>query len=68
MQVLAELREYAQDVDYEMARRAIRALSSICMRLHGALDRCMQILLDLISRQVPFVVQECAVAFRDIFR
>ncbi|CDJ54016.1 beta adaptin protein, putative [Eimeria brunetti] len=37
--VLAELREYANEVDYEMARRSIRAIGSLCMRLSGGLGR-----------------------------
>ncbi|KAL8440621.1 hypothetical protein Efla_003289 [Eimeria flavescens] len=66
--VLAELREYAIDVDHEMARRSIRCFGRLCMRLPGAVDRCIQLLLELLSNKAAYAVQECAIVLRDIFR
>ncbi|OEH73925.1 beta adaptin protein [Cyclospora cayetanensis] len=68
VKVLAELREYANDVDHEMARRSIRCIGRLCMRLPGAVDRCIQALLDLLSHKAAYAVQECAVVLRDICR
>lgn len=68
MQVLAELREYANDVDHEMARRSIRCLGRLSMRLPGAVDRCIQLLLELHSHKAAYAMQECVVVLRDIFR
>ncbi|KAL8432892.1 hypothetical protein ACSSS7_004295 [Eimeria intestinalis] len=66
--VLAELREYSNDVDHEMARRSIRCFGQLCMRLPSAVERCLQILLELLSHKAAYAVQECAVVLRDIFR
>lgn len=66
--VLAELREYANDVDHEMARRSIRCLGRLSMRLPGAVGRCIQLLLEFLSNKAAYAVQECAVVLRDIFR
>ncbi|KAL8448607.1 hypothetical protein Emag_003922 [Eimeria magna] len=68
VKVLAELREYANDVDHEMARRSIRCFGQLCMRLPSAVERCLQILLELLSSKAAYAVQECAVVLRDIFR
>ena len=67
-QVLLELREYSTEVDVEFARKAVRAVGALAVRLEGAAERCVGVLLELVRTRVPYVVQEAVVVVRDVFR
>uniref|UniRef100_A0A2I3GIS2 AP complex subunit beta n=1 Tax=Nomascus leucogenys TaxID=61853 RepID=A0A2I3GIS2_NOMLE len=55
-QVLAELKEYATEVDVDFVQKAVRAIE----RCQSA-ERCVSTLLDLIQTKVNYVVQEVIV-------
>ncbi len=67
-QLLAELREYAMEVDMDFVRRAVRAIGQVAIKIDSAAERCVNALLDLIATKVNYVVQEVIVVIRDIFR
>eukprot|EP00708_Paratrimastix_pyriformis_P002060 GAFH01000798.1.p2 GENE.GAFH01000798.1~~GAFH01000798.1.p2 ORF type:complete len:944 (-),score=481.64 GAFH01000798.1:68-2701(-) len=68
-QVLAELKEYATEVDVEFVRKAVRAIGRCAIKLDNAADQCVDALVNLIDNsQVNYVVQESIVVIRDIFR
>ncbi|KAJ1440491.1 adaptin N terminal region-domain-containing protein [Ochromonadaceae sp. CCMP2298] len=67
-QVLLELKEYATEVDVEFVRRSVRAIGRCAIKLSGATERCINVLLDLIKTKVSYVVQEAVVVIKDIFR
>lgn len=67
-QVLAELREYASEVDVDFARKAVRSIGRLAIKIEPAADRCIQALLTLIQTKVNYVVQEAIVVIKDIFR
>ena len=67
-QVLLELREYATEVDVEFARKAVRAVGALAVRLEPAAERCVGVLLELVRTRVPYVVQEAVVVVRDVLR
>ncbi|OLL22491.1 AP-1 complex subunit beta-1 [Neolecta irregularis DAH-3] len=67
-QLLMELKEYASEVDVEFVRRAVRAIGQCAIKLNGAAERCINVLLDLINTKVNYVVQEAVVVIKDIFR
>ena len=67
-QVLLELREYSTEVDVEFARKAVRAVGALAVRLENAAERCVGVLLELVRTRVPYVVQEAVVVVRDVFR
>ncbi|KAL1975111.1 hypothetical protein VTN31DRAFT_3503 [Thermomyces dupontii] len=67
-QLLAELREYALEVDMDFVRRAVRAIGQTAIKIESACERCINVLLDLINTKVNYVVQEAIVVIRDIFR
>jgi AP-1 complex subunit beta-1 len=67
-QVLMELREYAQEVDVDFVRRAVRAIGRCAIKLERAAERCISVLLELIQSGVNYVVQEGIVVIKDIFR
>ncbi|XP_009987617.1 PREDICTED: AP-1 complex subunit beta-1 [Tauraco erythrolophus] len=66
-QVLAELKEYATEVDVDFVRKAVRAIGRCALRQQSA-ERCVSTLLDLIQTKVNYVVQEAIVVIKDIFR
>jgi len=66
--VLLELREYAAEVDADFARRAVRAVGSLAVRVEGGSEKCVNVLLDLVGARVGHVVQEAVVVIRDVFR
>uniref|UniRef100_A0A668SAB0 AP complex subunit beta n=1 Tax=Oreochromis aureus TaxID=47969 RepID=A0A668SAB0_OREAU len=66
-QVLAELKEYATEVDVDFVRKAVRAIGRCAIKVEQSAERCVSTLLDLIQTKVNYVVQEAIVVIRDIF-
>ncbi|KAJ2848430.1 hypothetical protein IWW36_003304 [Coemansia brasiliensis] len=66
--VLAELAEYATEIDVDFVRKAVRSIGRIAIKIELAADRCVRALMDLIQTKVNYVVQEAIVVIRDIFR
>ncbi|KAK5942867.1 beta-adaptin [Knufia obscura] len=67
-QLLAELKEYALEVDMDFVRRSVKAIGQVAIKIEGASERCVNALLDLINSKVNYVVQEVIVVIKDIFR
>ncbi|KAG7092420.1 hypothetical protein E1B28_008776 [Marasmius oreades] len=67
-EVLAELQEYASEVDLDFVRKAVRSIGRLAIKVEGAADDCIQALLDLIETKVTYVVQEAVIVIKDIFR
>ncbi|KAG2491509.1 hypothetical protein HYH03_010086 [Edaphochlamys debaryana] len=67
-QVLLELKEYAQEVDVDFVRKAVRAIGRCAVALEKATERCINVLLELIQTKVSYVVQEAIIVIKDIFR
>ena len=51
-QVLAELKEYAQEVDVDFVRKAVRAIGRCAIKVEVAAQRCVDTLLELIQTKV----------------
>ncbi|CAH7668396.1 adaptin N terminal region-domain-containing protein [Phakopsora pachyrhizi] len=66
--LLSELKEYASEVDVEFVRKAVRAIGQCAIKIEEAAERCVNVLLDLISTRVTYVVQEAIIVIKDIFR
>ncbi|KAM9933552.1 hypothetical protein OXX80_006833 [Metschnikowia pulcherrima] len=66
--VFRELEEYATEVDSKMARKAIRAFGNLSLKSEAAAARCVDILLDLISNGISYIVQEASVVVKNILR
>ena len=49
IQVLSELKEYAQEVDVDFVRKSVRAIGRCAVKVEAAADRCVAALLDLIQ-------------------
>lgn len=66
--VLHEFKECAYEIDVQVVCKAVRAIGKLAIKLAEAADACMELLLDLISTRVSYVVQESAIVIRNILR
>ncbi|PKY01537.1 Adaptor protein complex beta subunit [Aspergillus campestris IBT 28561] len=66
--VLAELREYATEIDVHFVRKAVRAIGKLAIKIESAARQCIDCLLELVSAKIPYIVQEATVVIRNIFR
>ena len=64
MQVLAELKEYATEVDVDFVRKSVRAIGRCAIKIDSAAERCIDTLVDLIQTKVNYVVQEAIVVIK----
>lgn len=67
-QVLAELQEYATEVDVDFVRKAVRAIGRLAIKIPSATERCINVLLELVSTKISYVLQEAVVVIKDVFR
>ncbi|KAF4981831.1 hypothetical protein FZEAL_2458 [Fusarium zealandicum] len=67
-QLLAELKEYALEVDMDFVRRAVKAIGQVAIKIESASEKCVHALEELISTKVNYVVQEAIVVIKDILR
>lgn len=67
-QVLLEFKEYAQEVDVDFVRKAVRAIGRCAVSIEGAAQKCINVLLELIQTKVNYVVQEAVIVIKDVFR
>jgi AP-2 complex subunit beta-1 len=67
-EVLAELKEYASEVDVDFVRKAVRSIGRLAIKISTASDQCIQVLLGLMGNKITYVVQEAIVVIKDIFR
>lgn len=67
-QLLAELKEYALEVDMDFVRKAIRAIGQVAIKIEECAEKAVNVLLELINSKVGYVVQEVIVVIKDIFR
>ncbi|KAL0226621.1 hypothetical protein P9112_013945 [Eukaryota sp. TZLM1-RC] len=66
--ILSELCDYANEVDVDFVRKAVRSIGLIAIKLPNSAAFCVESLLDLIKSKSSHVVQEVVVVVRDIFR
>ncbi|PHH65299.1 hypothetical protein CDD81_2711 [Ophiocordyceps australis] len=67
-EVLTELREYATEIDVHFVRKAVRAIGKLAIKIESAARRCIDVLLELVSTKITYIVQEATVVIRNIFR
>ena len=66
--LLLEFKTYAQEVDVEFVRKAVRAIGRCAVKLERSAQSCVDVLLELIETKVNYVVQEAIIVIKDIFR
>ena len=62
--LLSELKEYASEVDYDFVKKAVRAIGLVAIKLDNAAEKCVNVLLELISTKVSYVVQEAIIVIK----
>jgi len=62
--LLSELKEYASEVDVDFVRRSVRAIGLCAIKIDEAAERCVNVLLELISTRVSYVVQEAVIVLK----
>ncbi|CCL99124.1 uncharacterized protein FIBRA_01138 [Fibroporia radiculosa] len=67
-EVLAELQEYASEVDIDFVRKGVRSIGRLAIKVSSAADDCIKALLELIETKVTYVVQEAVIVIKDVFR
>ncbi|KAF2153290.1 Adaptor protein complex beta subunit [Myriangium duriaei CBS 260.36] len=67
-EVLAELREYATEIDIHFVRKSVRAIGKLAIKIEPAARLCISTLLELVATKVSYIVQEATVVIRNIFR
>lgn len=67
-EVIIELKEYASEVDMDFVRKSVGCLGRIALAIASAVDKCVEVLVDLVQKQVNNVVQEAVVVLKNIFR
>ncbi|PSK34115.1 hypothetical protein B9Z65_8441 [Elsinoe australis] len=67
-EVLAELREYATEIDIHFVRKSVRAIGKLAIKIEPAAKMCITTLLELVATKVSYIVQEATVVIRNIFR
>jgi len=67
-QILAELEQYAADIDFELVRRSVRAIGHIAVRLPSMASSCVSALSRLTLSRGDLVGEEAAVALQSIVR
>ena len=64
----ANFGRYATEVDVDFARKAVRSIGRLAVKIEPAAQKCISALLELVSTKVSYVVQEATVVSRDILR
>ena len=60
-QLLLELKEYANEVDIEFVRKAVRTIGRVAIKLERAAEPAINVLLELVETKVDYVLQEAIV-------
>eukprot|EP01147_Barroeca_monosierra_P004316 gene4316-6624_t len=66
--IIEELTAYVTDIDIEMARRAVRAVGRIAIRLPSVIDSIITALLAFLELRSSYLTAETLVVMRDILR
>ena len=62
--LLIKFHRYASEVDVDFVRRSVRAIGQCAIKIDASTERCVNVLLDLISTRISYVVQEAVVVMK----
>lgn len=66
--VLRELRECATEIDVQIAHKSVRAIGKLAVKIDSAADACVEELMELVSTQITYIIQEATIVLKNIFR
>ena len=55
---------YSSEVDVDFVRKSIKAIGQTAISIESSAERCVNVLLDLISTRISYVVQEAVVVMK----
>ena len=55
-------------MDVDFVRKSVRCIGRVAIKISSAADRCIAVLLALVSTKINYVLQEAIVVIKDIFR
>jgi vesicle coat complex subunit len=67
-QILAELEEYASEVDLVFARKAVGSIGRIALSRPGAVAECVKVLTKLLRAKTLYITEEVVITMKDILR
>eukprot|EP00658_Telonema_sp_P-2_P025812 TRINITY_DN20404_c0_g1_i20.p1 TRINITY_DN20404_c0_g1~~TRINITY_DN20404_c0_g1_i20.p1 ORF type:complete len:514 (+),score=211.15 TRINITY_DN20404_c0_g1_i20:190-1731(+) len=67
-ELLNELKEYALEVDVDVARQAVKVIGRCAIKLEQGAQQCIDVLVELIQTEIKHIVQETIVVMKDIYR
>lgn len=59
---------YASEIDVHFVRKSVRAIGKLAIKIESSAQACMDMLMDLVSTKITYIVQEVTVVVRNIFR
>jgi vesicle coat complex subunit len=66
--ILAELREYAGDLEAELIKKSVRAIGQIILKVDKGAKKAVEIISDIVSQGNEIGVEEAVIVAKDIFR
>lgn len=66
--VLVELREYANWLDIDFGRKAIRTIATIGVKIEKANKRALEVMLDILKSGTDYIIEESAIGLSEILR
>lgn len=66
--ILGELKEYSNDMDFEIIKKSIRAVGQIIVKIDKAAKKAVEILHEIVSNGGQYGLQEAVIVAKDIFR
>ena len=66
--ILIRANRYATEIDIHFARKSVRAIGKLAIKIEAAAQVCIDSLLELVATKVNYIVQEATVVIRNIFR
>lgn len=66
--IIAELSEYVTDVDAGIARKAIKGIGTIAIKLPAAVDEAIEQLLGFLDLNIDYVSAEAVIVVKDLLR
>ncbi|ODQ63690.1 AP-2 complex subunit beta [Nadsonia fulvescens var. elongata DSM 6958] len=66
--ILKELQEYATEIDVQVVKKAVRAIGKLAIKIESSAPKCIEVLMELISTRISYIVQEAIVVIKNILR
>ncbi len=67
--ILKEFEQYSQEIDIDFVKRSLNGIGRIAIKLNTKIaEKCMEILSNLIETCVNYIIEQCIIVIKNIFR